>query len=153
MNTGTKFMSVAVAVMIFIGAAGMAYAGDNIPKTPIDNILTYRTGLGLSGNQVEKLVKFNGRIIDKMMQVRAQACIRKAKIDCLDTDWSDFQSLATIQTINEYYDCLAKCKQLELEAIMKARGVLTVQQMRNYSAMASVEAMMLKLDNALSAAY
>ena len=140
-------------MIAIVAAAGTLQAGDNIPQTAIDHILAYQTGLSLTETQIAKLIKFNNEIIDDLIQVRGQIEIRKIAIDQIDTDWSTIQKMSATQMINEYYDNLAKYKQLELEAIMKARGVLTRNQMLNYSNMVSVEAMVLELEGGYSSAY
>jgi hypothetical protein len=142
-----------LAIGLVIASTGMAYAGPNIPSTAIDNILTYKNGLQLTADQINKLTKYNSRIIDKMIQVRAKVEMRKAEVDKLTSDWSEIHGVAANATIEEYYDYMAKFKQLELEAIMKAKGVLTRQQMRHYTELVSVESMMLKLESEYFASF
>jgi hypothetical protein len=153
MNTRQLALNMAAVMIAIIVAAGTIQAQNNIPQTAIDYILTYQTGLSLTETQIAKLTKFNSEIIDELIQVRGQIEIRKMAIDKIDSDWSNIQTISAIRMINEYYDYLAKYKQLELEAIMKARGVLTRDQMSNYSNMVSVEAMVLELDGGYSSAY
>jgi hypothetical protein len=153
MNTRQLALNMAAVMIAIIVAAGTLQAENNIPQTAIDHILAYQTGLSLTETQIVKLTKFNSGIIDDLIQVRGQIEIRRMAIDEIDSDWSNIQTLSIIQMIDEYYDYLAKYKQLELEAIMKARGVLTRNQMLNYSNMVSVEAMIIELEGGYSSAY
>lgn len=148
-----KIMTAILAMALLIAGSGLSYAEVNIPKTAINGILAHQNGLELTEAQVKKLDKFNKDIIEKMIQVKARVDIRKLEVDKLSGDWTKVHGMATDRLINEYYDLLAKLKQLELEAIMKAKGVLTVEQMRHYAELVSIEAMMIKLDSDYFVSY
>jgi hypothetical protein len=146
-------LSAVLAVALLVTAPAMSYADISIPKTAIDDILSYQGSLQLTEAQVSKLNEFNTEIIEEMIQVKARAEIRRGEVEKFSSDWSTVHGTATDQLIKEYYDLLADLKQLELEAIMKARGILTIQQMRQYANLANIEAMRMKLDKDYFAAY
>ena len=148
-----QILSAVFAVVILVAVPVISQADVSIPKTAIDDILTYQGSLQLTEAQVGKLNKFNSKIIEKMIQVKARADMRKSEVENLSSDWSRVHGTATDQLIKEYYDLLAELKKLELEAIMKARGILTIQQMRHFTQLVSIEAMRIKLDNDYFAAF
>jgi len=142
-----------VALALMVAAPAVSYAGNHIPTTAINEVLDLQFSLNLTDAQISKLAGYNAKIIDKMIQTRGQAEIRKSKIDNFECDWSKIEDLAACQLVKEYYGYLADYKELELEAIMKARAVLMQDQMRNFIQLASIQNMMMKLDTEVAAAY
>jgi len=128
-------------------------AGANVPVTPIDKILAHKSGLALDEAQIKKLDLINRSIVDKMIQTKAQADIRKTEIDSYTSNWQMMHGTAVEQNIKEYYQFLAALKTLEVEAIMKARAILTREQLKKFGELVSIEVMMLKLEQELADAY
>jgi hypothetical protein len=147
--------SIAVIVLVMVIAAPSLLMAQvtqaSIPKTPIDKILTYKNGLDLTDSQIHKLTIINRTLVDKMIQVRAQAQIRKMEIDEFTSNWSNMHGTAVNHIIDEYYDFLAELKKLELEAIMKTKAVLSREQIKKYTELAAIESMIIKLDAGLAA--
>ena len=145
--------ALAFALALMVAAPAISYAGSNIPTTAINEVLDLQFSLSLTEAQINKLTGYNAKIVDKMIQTRAQAEIRKSEIDEFTSDWSKIHGLATSQLVKEYYGYMADYKELELEAIMRARAVLTREQMRNFIQLASIQNMMMKLETEVAAAY
>jgi hypothetical protein len=148
-----SFMSAVIILVLTIASPGISFADDQIPQTAINKILDHKISLQLSDSQCKKLDIINRVIIDKMIQTRAQAEIRKTEIDKFTSNWTVMNSTAVGYNIKEYYQFLAELKSLELEAIMKAKAVLTHDQLKRYSDLADIESMMIKVDAQLADAY
>ena len=149
----SAIMALGVALVLMIAAPAVSYAGNKIPTTAINEVLDLQFSLNLTDAQITKLAGYNAKIVDKMIQTRGQAEIRKSEIDEFTSDWSKLHGLAASQLVKEYYGFMADYKELELEAIMKARAVLTQDQMRNFIQLASIQNMMMKLETEVAAAY
>ncbi|MCP4583540.1 MAG: hypothetical protein GY839_18175 [candidate division Zixibacteria bacterium] len=147
MSKKITIVALVFALVMIIASPGLLYAGSKIPQTAINSILDHKTGLELTDSQFKKLSIINNVIIEKMIQTRAQAEIRKMEIDEFTSNWTNMHSTASDHIIKEYYKFLAELKSLELEAITKARAVLTREQLRAYANLSSVEAMIIKLDS------
>ena len=153
MRNAVKFLGSLLMLALVVGATTMAHAEMSAVTTPIDNILGYRASLNLSENQIAKLEHFNKELTAEIIKVRAQAEILKGEVDRFTVKWASVNGTAGSHLIDEYYGHLAKLKQLELEAVMKARGVLTVQQMKAYSQLASIDAMIIRMEERYAATY
>jgi Spy/CpxP family protein refolding chaperone len=131
----------------------LLYAGGNIPETPITKILNYKTGLQLTDSQIKKLTIIDTNIKNQMIQVRAQADTRKTEIDKFTSNWLNMNGTATRQLIKEYYDFLAELKLLDIKAIMQARGILTREQLKKFTELASIESMIQKMEPEIARLY
>jgi len=149
----SSLVILAVALVVTLAAPGISFADYKVPQTAINKILEYKVGLQLSDSQCKKLSIMNSVIIDKMIQVRAQAEIRKTEIDKFTSDWTIMNGTAVEYTIKEYYQFLAELKSLELEAIMKTKAILSREQLKQYSDLAEIESMIIKVDTELADAY
>jgi len=147
MSKKVTIITLVLMLAMIMVSPGMLNAGDRIPQTAINKILDHKSGLELTDSQLKKLSVINSVIIEKMIQVRTQAEIRKMEIDEFTSNWTNIHSTASDHIIKEYYSFLAKLKSLELEAITKARAVLTREQLKAYANLSSIEAMMIKLDS------
>jgi len=139
-------------IFLAIGAISPLYPG-NVPETPISRILNYKSGLELTDSQIKKLSILDNGVKEKMIQVKAQAEIRKQEINRLTSNWISLNSTACSQLVKEYYGFLADLKVLELEAIMKARSVLTPEQLRKYEELAAIESMIFDLEQKVSLSF
>ena len=144
-----KITIIALALMLAMitAAPGILYADNIIPQTAINKVLDHKSGLELTDSQLKKLTIINNIIVEKMIQTRAQAQIRKSEVDDFTSNWVNMHSTACDHIIKEYYKFLADLKTLELEAITKARAILTREQLKRYAELASVEAMIIKLNS------
>jgi len=145
-----SFLVLAAILVSTIAAPGISFADYKIPQTAINKILEYKTSLELTDSQYKKLGTINNVIIEKMIQVKAQAEIRKTEIDNFTADWTVMNGTAVEYTIKEYYQFLAELKSLELEAIMKAKAVMTREQLKKYADLADIESMIIKVDTELA---
>ena len=150
-----KFIAAAslLLIVMVIAAPAIVNAGNELPKTAILKILNYKNGLQLTESQIKKLTIINRTIVDKILQARAQAEIRKMEIDEFTSNWCTMHSGAVNQNIKEYYKFLAKIKGLELEAIVKAKAVLDNKQLKKYVELASIEALMINMETELAATF
>ena len=150
-----KFIAAASLILIFmvVAAPAIVNAGNELPKTAIHKILNYKNGLQLTESQIKKLTIINRTIVDKILQARAQAEIRKMEIDEFTSNWCNMHSGAVNQNIKEYYKFLSKIKELELDAIIKAKAVLDNNQLKKYVELASIEALMINMETELTATF
>ncbi len=139
-------------ILLAIGTVFPLYAG-NIPETPIGRILNYKTGLELTDSQIKKLGILDNTIKEKMIQIKAQAEIRRQEINRFTSNWASMNSAACSRLVKEYYGLLADLKVLELDAIMKARSVLTPEQLRKYEELADIESMIFDLEQKASLSF
>ena len=140
-------------VVMMITAPGLLFADEFNPCTAIDKILEFKTGLELSDKQQKKLTEINITIVKKMCEAKKQAEIRKTEIDDFTANWASMHGTAVNHIIKEYYDYLAEFKRLELEAIVRARAILSHEQLQKFSELSSIEAMMLMFHDQLAGAY
>ena len=143
----------AVVLALVTAAPVTLHAGNNIPTTAISKVLNYKNGLQLTESQIKKLTIIDRTIVDKMIQTKGQAQIRKMEIDKFTSNWTNMHGTAVNHTIKEYYQYLAKLKELELEAIMKTKAILTRVQLKKFVELASIEAMIIKLESELASTY
>ena len=153
MNTRILKYALAIIFMFTIATPAILWAGGIIPDTPIGKILNYKTGLELTDSQVKKLTILDTTIKEKMIQTMGQAEIRKSEIDKFTSNWRDMNGTACCQLVKEYYQFLSELKMLEVSAIMQARSVLSVEQIKKFSELASIESMLLDLQPSLSLSF
>jgi len=142
--------------MLTIAAPAMAYADEQTPQnvhTAIDQILAYKSGLQLTDSQVHKLEIVNKVILQKMGELMHQADIRKSEIDDYTSNWSTMHGTAVDYMIKEYYQFMADLKNLELEAIMKARAILNEDQLKKFHDLASIQSLVVRVENELASSY
>jgi hypothetical protein len=121
--------------------------GGKLPSTNVSNILEHKSSLQLTDSQVKKLQIIENLAKQKMIEAKVQADIRLAEIEKFSSNWTSMNGVAMRALVNEYYDFLAKLKNAEVEAIIQARGILSAQQLRQFQQLASIEALMVKMDN------
>lgn len=148
----SKTLLVVILATMFTMPAFL-YAGGNIPETPITKILNYKNGLQLTDSQIKKLTIIDNNIKNQMIQVRCQAEIRKMEIDKFTSNWLNMNGTATRQLIKEYYKFLAELKVLDIKAIMQARGILTREQLKRFTELASIESMIQKMEPGIIQLY
>jgi len=144
---------VAIIAMFVIAVPAISFAQSNLPTTPIAKVLNYKGGLALTDSQIKKLTILDNTTKEKMIQVKAQAQIRKQEIDKFTGNWDMMNGTACCQLVKEYYQFLAELKTLEINAIMQTRAVLSQDQLRKFTELASLESMILNLEPSISAAF
>lgn len=142
-----------IAIFVIAMPAILSAQAANLPSTPIAKVLNYKSGLSLTDSQIKKLTILDNTTKEKMIQAKAQAQIRKQEIDKFTGNWDMMNGTACCQLVKEYYQFLAELKTLEIHAIMQARSVLTEDQLRKFTELASLESMMLDLEPSISAAF
>jgi ABC-type long-subunit fatty acid transport system fused permease/ATPase subunit len=142
-----------MALVLIIASPSMMYAQTAQPVTAIDKIMAYKQGLQLTAKQVKQLDLINRTITAQIDETRKQADICKMEIDEFTANWSTTHGTAVDYIIKEYYDYLAQLKKLELEAIMKARAILTTDQLKRFTELSSIETMMIRVENELASLY
>jgi hypothetical protein len=153
MYKASKIMIFGLIAALILGAASMANAQVQKPVTAIDKIFEYQNGLNLTDSQVRKLNIVNLTITEKMLEIMKQADLRKTEIDEFTSNWSSMHGTAVNHIIKEYYGFMAELKKLELEAISKARAILSAEQLRKFSELSSIETMMIKIEDQLAGTF
>jgi len=120
----------------------------NLPQTPINRLLEYKSGLQLTDTQIKQLTLINNNIINKMLQLNGRAEMCKTQIESKSANWSDMDNPNMKSTVKEYYNCLAELKALEFEAMSKASEILSEEQIRKFNELAAIELMMIKQEPA-----
>lgn len=120
-------------------------AGNQISK-----IISYKTSLGLTDSQVKKLEIINKTDQQKMIQAKAQAEIRQNEIEKFSSNWTDMNSIAVMSLIKEYYAYMADYKTAEIDAIIKARAILNLDQLNRFQQLVSIETLMLHMETRLA---
>ena len=118
----------------------------------ISKILNYKTSLSLTDSQVKKLEIVNRTAQDKMTQAKTQAEIRQNEIEKFSSNWTDMNSLAVMNLIKEYYSYMTDYKTAEVEAIIRARAILNLEQLNKFQQLVSIEALMLHMETQLASA-
>ena len=84
----------AVVLALVTAAPVTLHAGNNIPTTAISKVLNYKNGLQLTESQIKKLTIIDRTIVDKMIQTKGQAQIRKMEIDKFTSNWTNMHGTA-----------------------------------------------------------
>jgi len=149
-----KLMTLALALIIGLAiAAPTDLIAGNLPETPINKILNYKTGLDLTDVQTKQLTLINNNIVNKMLQVRAQASSHKNEIDMASNDWSKLDNPQVKGAVKEYYKCQADMKNLELEAMAQASKILSADQIKKFNELVSIELIMINIEREMTSAY
>ena len=152
MNKKLITLALAFIIGLAIAAPSYLYAG-NLPETPINQILSYRSGLDLTDTQAKQLTLVNNNIINKMLQVRAQASNHKNQVDNASGDWSKLDNPQVKGAVKEYFKCQADMKNLELEAMAQASKILSPDQVKKFSELVSIELIMIDMEQEMASAY
>lgn len=156
MNNRLAILAIIILLGVSIAAPVILYADEQTPqesRTAIDKILEYKSGLQLTDSQVHKLELVNQVINQKMEEIKRQASIRKTEIDEFTSNWTTMNGTAVEYIIKEYYQFMADLKNLELEAIMKARAVLNDDQLKKFHDLSSIESMIIKVESEFVSRY
>ena len=142
-----KALGIAMAMVMIFAITSMAV---DLPKTQVSKILEYKTSLALTDSQIKKLEIVEKTTQQKLMDAKVQADIRLAEIEKFTSNWTDMNSIAVQSLVKEYYDFMANYKIAELEAIIKARTILEVNQLSKFQQLVSVESMMIHMEAELA---
>ncbi len=122
------------------------------PGTPVSKILASKTSLGLTDVQVKKLQTIDQNTREKMIECKKQAEIRFNEIEQFTANWVEMNSVAVQTLIREYFDYMAQYKLAEVDAMVKARAILTQDQMARMQQLASINALMKQIEPKLISA-
>lgn len=156
MTARLTIFGILTLLMLTIAAPAMSYADEQKTQdihTAIDQILAYKSGLQLTDSQIHKLELVNKVIVQKMGQIKNEAAIRKTEIDDYTSNWATMHGTAVDYMIKEYYQYMADLKNLELEAIMKARAILNEDQLKKFHDLASIQSLIIRVENELASSY
>jgi hypothetical protein len=141
-----------IIIMMSLGLMLMALpihasepAGNQISK-----IIGYKTSLGLTDSQIKKLENIRRADQEKMIQANAQAEIRQNEIEKFSSNWTDMNSMSVMSLIKEYYDYMADYKTAEIDAVIKARAILSLDQLNKFQQLVSIETLMLHMETRLA---
>ena len=138
-----------ILLALAITTASYASAG-NLPQTQVSRIIEYKASLELTDNQVKKLEIINKNAVEKMIEAKGQANIRLQEIEKFTSNWMNMNGTAVRQLIKEYYGFMADYKAAEVDAILQARAILEPEQLSKYQQLASIDALMLSLEQDLA---
>jgi hypothetical protein len=144
---------IALTALLFLGLLMTAIpsCADQASGTQISKIIEYKATLGLTDSQVKKLDLVQRTAQQKMDEAKGQADIRLTEIERFTSNWSDMNSIAVMSLIKEYFGYLANYKSAELEAIIRARAILSMDQLNKFQQIVSIQTMILKMEPGLAA--
>ncbi|MCP4584150.1 MAG: hypothetical protein GY839_21265 [candidate division Zixibacteria bacterium] len=129
MNNRKTLKVLVVILSVYISMPISLNAADNIPESSIDLVLDMDAELQLTDIQISGLLRVNKFIIGKMIPLRERVEISEKDICGFTSKWFADRASVDDAAIDDYYKCLAEIKSLELEAIVKARTILTKDQL------------------------
>ncbi len=133
-----KTIVISTIMILTLAAVSIAV---NLPKTQISSILEYKTPLALTESQIKKLQIIEITTQQKLQDSKSQADIRMGEIEKFTSNWKDMNSLAVQGLVKEYYDYMTNYKLIELEAIVKARALLSKNQIGKLQELGATESM------------
>ena len=143
---------IAIATVLFLGfmiTVLPSYAGQ-LPGTQIPKILECKASLNLSDAQVKKLENTQKTAQARMDEAKNQADIRLAEIEKFTSNWTDMNSVAVLALIKEYFNFQTAYRTAEMEAVIQARAILTMEQLTRFQQLVSIESLMLRMDQNLA---
>jgi hypothetical protein len=147
-------MNKAIAMMTIISLGLLAFATPGIAGEPagtqISKILDYKTSLSLSDSQVKKLEIVQRTAQEKMNEARVQSEIRLGEVEKFTSNWTNMNSVAVMSLIKEYYKFLTDYKTAELEAVIRARSILDMNQLSKLQQLVSIESLMITMEQSLA---
>ena len=146
------YKMIMIVTVGFLLAALPSVAGDiqNNDGTQISKILEHKAALSLTDSQVKKLEIIQRTTTDKMTQAKLQADIRMNEIEKFTSDWSNMNSVAVFSLVKEYFKYMTDYKTAEVEAVVQARAILDLNQLNKYQQLASIESMVIKMEESLA---
>ena len=138
-----------ILIGLSVVAAASSYAGA-IPKTQVARVLEYKSSLGLTDAQIKKLEVIDKNAIEKMVEAQGQANIRLQEIERFTANWTNLNGTSVRQLIQEYYGFMAEFKTAEVNAIIQARAIMKPDQLSKYQQLASIDALMISMENNLA---
>jgi 23S rRNA maturation mini-RNase III len=129
-----KRMMIIILTLAMVSAVSVS-AG-NLPTTQVSKILEHKSALGLTEAQVKKLEQINKNAVEKMVEAKGQANIRLQEIEKFTSNWTSMNGTVY--------------KSAEVNAILQARAILKNEQLTKYQQLASIDALMIYMENALA---
>jgi hypothetical protein len=144
----------AISTLLFLGlllAAQPSDAGQANDGNQVAKILELKSSLSLTDSQVKKLEQVQKNAQARMNEAWSQSQIRLAEIERFSSDWTNMNSVAVMSLIKEYFKFLTDYKTAELEAVIQARSILAMDQLRKFQQLVSIESLMISMENQLAA--
>ncbi len=129
-----------------------SHAVEQSQGTAVAKIIACKASLNLSDSQVKKLEIVDRTAVEKMTQAKNQAEIRLNEIEKFTSNWTNMNSMAVNSLIKEYYDFMADYKSAEVQAIIRARAILDVEQLTKFQQLVSIQTLMLNMEQDLASA-
>jgi hypothetical protein len=143
---------IAISTVIFLGVmlAAIPCNAGQAQGTQISKIIEYKITLNLSDSQVKKLEIVQKTAQQKMEQAKFQAGIRMNEIEKFTSNWTEMNSVAVLGLIKEYFKFQTDYKTAEMEAIIRARAILDMDQLARFQQLVSIESLILKMEQDLA---
>ena len=141
-----------LAVVVITGLMIMAVpcmAGE-VADGHIAKILDSKAALALTDSQVKKLEIVQRTAVAKMAEAKSQADIRLNEVEKFTSNWTNMNSIAVMSLIKEYYQFMTDYKSAELEAVIRARSILEIEQLNKFQQLVSIESLMITMEKSLA---
>lgn len=145
----TAMVSIIVLTLGMLLTALPSYAGEQ-NGTAVSQIIAHKSALSLTDSQLKKLELVEKNAEQKMREVKAQADIRLNEIEKFTSNWTDMNSIAVMSLIKEYFNFMQTYKSTELDAVIKARAILSYDQLIKFQQLVSIETLMLNMESSLA---
>jgi hypothetical protein len=145
--------AIVISTVFFLGMMMTAISSNagQAAGTQISRIIEYKTTLSLTDSQVKKLEIVQKTAQQKMDEAKFQAGIRLSEIEKFTSNWTNMNSVAVLGLIKEYFKYQTDYKTAEMEAIIRARAILDMDQLARFQQLVSIEGLMLKMEQDLAA--
>jgi hypothetical protein len=143
---------IAMTTLLFLGLLMIALpsnAGQD-SGCQISKIIEYKASLKLTDSQIKKLEQVQENVLARMAEAKRQSDIRLGEIEKFSSNWTAMNSVAVMDLIKEYYKFLTDYKTAELEAVIRARAILNIDQLAKFQQLASIEMIMIKMQDKLA---
>jgi hypothetical protein len=143
---------IAITTVMFLGflmTATPSSAGQ-APGTQIAKILEYKESLKLTDSQAKKLEIIQNTTKQKMDEAKFQADIRLNEIEKFTSNWTEMNSVAVLSLIKEYFQYQTDFKTAEMQAIIQARAILSMDQLTQFQQLVMIESLMLDMEHGMA---
>jgi hypothetical protein len=143
---------IVITTLLFLGLlmTAMPSGAGQDPGCQISKIIDYKTSLNLTDSQIKKLEQVQQNVQARMAEAKRQADIRLGEIEKFSSNWTEMNSVAVMDLIKEYYKFLTDYKTAELEAVIRARAILNIDQLTKFQQLASIETIMIRMQDKLA---
>lgn len=144
--------AIVTLTVLFLGLIMAAQTSDagQVPGNQVAKIIELKSSLNLTSSQVKKLEQVQKNAQARMDEAKFQSQIRLTEIEKFSSDWTNMNSVAVMGLIKEYFSYLSNYKTAELEAVIQARSILNMDQLRQFQQMVSIEALVIRMEEQLA---